>query len=89
MYAKIARLHLAPEKFRAIPHKPVVCPWPVEGAAAEVPVLLKGYLRLGAWVCGPPAWDPEFNTADLLVLLPLERVEARYARHFLRDQRNG
>jgi len=50
--------------------------------APQIPPLLKGYLRLGAWVGGEPAWDPDFNTADLLVLLPLSRLDARYARHY-------
>jgi len=31
----------------------------------------------------------EFNTADLLVLLSLERLEARYARHFGLAAENG
>jgi putative hemolysin len=42
------------------------------------------YLRSGAHVCGEPAWDPGFNTADLfLLLLPMSRIDARYARHFV------
>lgn len=36
----------------------------------------------GAYVCGAPAWDPDFNTADLLMLLPMSRLPPRYARHF-------
>jgi putative hemolysin len=48
----------------------------------QIPPLLKGYLRVGAWVGGEPAWDPDFNTADLFVLLPLSRLGARYARHY-------
>jgi putative hemolysin len=83
VYEAVARDHLAPEGFRAIPLSPVRCAGTDDAAKPEIPALLKGYLRLGAWICGPPAWDPEFNTADLLVILPLERVEARYARHFL------
>lgn len=51
-------------------------------ASAELPPLLKGYLRLGAQVCGEPAWDPDFRTADFLVWLPLARLQPRYARHF-------
>lgn len=50
---------------------------------AETPPLIKGYLRAGAWICGEPAWDPDFNTADLPVLLPMSKVDARYAKHFL------
>ena len=55
----------------------------IERAAnAVLPPLIKGYLRLGARVCGEPAWDPDFNTADFLVWLPLDKLEPRYARHF-------
>jgi putative hemolysin len=49
-----------------------------------VPPLIKGYLRVGAWVCGEPAWDPDFNTADLLLLLPMSRMNPRYLRHFVK-----
>ncbi len=41
------------------------------------PPLLRGYLCSGAWVCGEAAWDPEFNCADLFLLLPLARLEGR------------
>jgi putative hemolysin len=47
-----------------------------------MPPLIKGYLRLGARICGEPAWDPDFNTADFLVWLALDNLETRYARHF-------
>jgi putative hemolysin len=51
-------------------------------ACSGMPPLIKGYLRLGARVCGEPAWDPDFNTADFLMWLALENLEPRYARHF-------
>ncbi len=47
-----------------------------------MPPLIKGYLRLGARICGEPAWDPDFNTADFLMWLSLEQLKPRYARHF-------
>jgi putative hemolysin len=47
-----------------------------------MPPLIKGYLRLGARVCGEPAWDPDFNTADFLIWLSLDHLHPRYARHF-------
>jgi putative hemolysin len=47
-----------------------------------MPPLIKGYLRLGAKVCGEPAWDPAFHTADFLIWLSLENLQPRYARHF-------
>jgi putative hemolysin len=82
--------HLAPPALRVRPRRP----WLAEPAARRVtpspdarrlpvPPLLRGYLRLGAWVCGEPAYDPDFNVADLYVLLSLDRVDPRYLRHFL------
>ena len=61
---------------------------PTDGQAAPLPPLLKGYLRSGALVCGEPCWDPDFDCADLLVYLSLDRLVARYARRFLPSQ-NG
>ncbi|WP_404194651.1 GNAT family N-acetyltransferase [Streptomyces tauricus] len=76
--------HLAPEEYRVRP----LLPWNSEGVArgagrAELPPLLRGYLRLGAWVCAEPAHDPDFGVADLYVLLSMRRVNPRYLRHFL------
>ncbi|MGI5214560.1 GNAT family N-acetyltransferase [Plantactinospora sp. CA-290183] len=56
---------------------------PVRRPRVPMPALLRGYLRLGAWVCGEPAYDPAFASADLYVLLSLDRMPARYRRHFL------
>jgi len=47
-----------------------------------IPPLIRGYLRLGARVCGEPNWDPDFNTADFLMLMDLQQIDPRYARHF-------
>ncbi|MDM9561606.1 MULTISPECIES: GNAT family N-acetyltransferase [Bordetella] len=49
---------------------------------ARVPPLIKGYLKLGARICGEPAWDPDFNAADFPVLLDMVRMDERYRRHF-------
>jgi putative hemolysin len=50
---------------------------------AEPPPLIKGYLRCGARVLGAPAWDPDFNTADLPLLTRTADLPSRYRRHFL------
>lgn len=80
---RVRTKYQAPEEFRVRP----LLPWePAEGTPAvrtELPALLRGYLRLGAWVCGPPAHDPEFGVADMYVLLSMRRVDSRYLRHFL------
>ncbi|MEU8260183.1 GNAT family N-acyltransferase [Micromonospora sp. NPDC048999] len=56
---------------------------PAAERRALVPPLLRGYLRLGAWVCGEPAYDPDFGCADFYVLFSLDRMNPRYLRHFL------
>ncbi len=50
--------------------------------AIEPPALIKGYLRLGAKVLGAPAWDPDFNTADLPMMMRIADLPARYRKHF-------
>ena len=73
--------NLAPERYRVTPHRP----WQ-PGPAPErtvLPPLLRGYLRLGAWVAGPPAHDQDFGVADFFVLLGMERIDQRYLRYFL------
>lgn len=49
---------------------------------ARIPPLIKGYLNLGAVICGAPAWDPDFNTADFPILLDLHYMDERYKKHF-------
>lgn len=77
----------APLEYRVFPR----CPLPLErlrsNSPPEVPALIKGYLRAGAYVCGEPAWDPDFNTADLLLLLPMTGIDSRYSRHFVERPR--
>lgn len=56
--------------------------------ACDIPPLLKAYLRLGAWVCGEPCWDEDFNVMDVFILLPIERLQWRYERHFMTTRRS-
>lgn len=83
VYRALRDRHLAPVEYQVHPRRPLPELDADEDASGEAPPLVKGYLRCGAWVCGDPAWDPEFNTADLFMLLPMSRISARYARHFL------
>lgn len=79
--------HLSPPALRVTPRQPYAL-GPVTDTdratlLAAVPPLLRGYLRLGAWVCGEPAHDTDFGVADFLILLSLDRVDPRYLKHFL------
>ncbi|HSD44918.1 MAG TPA: GNAT family N-acyltransferase [Burkholderiales bacterium] len=89
VYRLIAERHLAPPEYRMFPRLRLPLEQLGSGAVAEAPPLVKGYLRLGAYVCGEPAWDPDFNTADLLIFLPMARLKARYARHYWGDAAIG
>lgn len=83
----LMQTNLAPPEYRVTPHTP----FPLHDRDAvdksQVPPLLKGYMRSGAWVCGEPAWDADFHSADLFLLLPLEELGERYARHYLKEAR--
>jgi putative hemolysin len=85
LYRQLSATSIAPPEYRVFPHNPLPLRDTDSITSVAVPPLIKGYLRLGAYVCGAPAWDPDFNTADLLVLLPIARIDERYARHFLGD----
>jgi putative hemolysin len=83
LYNQLKNEHLAPLEYHVFPRHPL----PLERLRGDLethtPPLIKGYLRAGAWICGDPAWDPDFNTADLPILLPMNRLQDRYARHYV------
>lgn len=56
---------------------------PRPGSVPDAPPLIKGYLRCGARVLGPPAFDAAFNTADLPMMLRVTELSPRYRRHFM------
>ena len=84
IWRQLSRKHLASIEYHVRPRLPL----PMEGfndqLEVDPPALIKGYLRLGARVLGPPAWDPDFNTADLPMMMRTEDLPVRYRRHFLR-----
>ncbi len=84
LFSQIDPAHMAPAEYRTFPLHGLPFDRLANGQPALVPPLIKGYLRVGAWVCGEPAWDPDFNTADLLLLLPMSRMNPRYMRHFVK-----
>lgn len=82
--------HYAPDKYRVWPLPSCQMDIREEDCAEvdgreilrKIPPILRGYLRAGVIVCGPPAYDVEFGTADLFVLLEMEKMAGRYMQHY-------
>jgi len=51
-------------------------------ALKALPPLIKGYLRLGAYVGDGAVVDHQFGTTDVLIILPVEAIDTRYFGHF-------
>lgn len=82
VWAAVSQRYLAPQEYRVRPHRPWRPAGQAPPARTVLPALLRGYLRLGSWVCGEQAHDPDFRTADLYVLLDLDRADHRYLDRF-------
>lgn len=74
--------YLCQQNLRAEPKTPLPPLELPDNLTAELPPLLKAYMRLGAKICGEPCWDPDFGVADVFILLKRDELCPRYARHF-------
>src|SRR6201991_723383 len=81
----VRRRHAAPAQYTVYPYRPVT----VDGRGLDdidppgrvsVPPLMRGYLRLGAQVCGEPAHDPDFGVGDFPALLDKRNADVRYLK---------
>lgn len=87
--------HLAPAdlRARARAHVPMdrLPPASYDPRAAQraLPPLLKGYLRVGAMIGDGAYVDEQFNTVDVFVVMPVERITRRYLDRFTCGQRSG
>jgi len=73
------------EKFRVEPRKEKICDSEdvsENSKAAELPMLFKMYLKIGAKVCGLPTIDREFGTIDFFVIFDVTTLTAKYRRMF-------
>ncbi|MEY3612610.1 MAG: hypothetical protein RJB14_2332 [Pseudomonadota bacterium] len=82
IWHQLRQSHLADIQFHVRPRLPLPVEELDQGLKIEPPALIKGYLRLGAKVLGAPAWDPDFNTADLPMMMRTADLPSRYRKHF-------
>ncbi len=83
IWRQVREKHMAPIEFHVRPRLPLPIEELDDSLTVEPPALIKGYLRLGAKVLGAPAWDPDFNTADLPMMMRIADLPPRYRKHFL------
>ncbi len=83
IWRQVRETHLASIEYHVRPRLPLPVDRLDDSLAVEPPALIKGYLRLGAKVLGAPAWDPDFNAADLPMMMRIQDMPARYRKHFL------
>jgi putative hemolysin len=86
--------HLAPPELRAraLPHRYVdmhklqADGFDHKAALDSLPPLIKGYLRLGAFVGEGAVVDEQFHTTDVCIIVKTDWVTGRYYRHYTRDE---
>ena len=91
------RTHLAPPALRprALPHRMVemqrLPPERVDTrrAFAQLPPLVKGYLRLGGYIGDGAVIDHAFNTTDVAIVVKSELITDKYYRHYERRLRDA
>lgn len=82
--------HLAPEpwRVRAVPSRYVdmnrlpAGEIDVKTALRALPPLVKGYLRLGAWIADGAVIDTQFGTTDVMIILPVSGISHRYINYY-------
>lgn len=90
IYSYLRKRYFSPETFRV--HPLASCRMPVSdgvmnetderAVSRKLSPILKGYLRAGAMICGAPALDEAFGTADVFVLLEMQKLATRYKQHY-------
>ncbi len=54
-------------------------------ALRALPPLVKGYLRLGAFIGDGAVVDPQFGTTDILIIMPVSELNTRYVNYYGAD----
>ncbi len=82
VWRQMQEKHLASPELQVRAHLPLPVDQLNSNLDVAPPALIKGYLRQGAKVLGAPAWDPDFNTADLPLLIHVKDAPSRFLKYF-------
>ena len=58
----------------------------IKKAKRLIPPLVKGYLRVGAFIGDGAVLDTQFGTTDIVIVLKTEQVTRRYRSHYELDK---
>ncbi len=83
LWHSLRMTHLVEPQRRVRPWRPLALRKSDKSGPVEVPPLIKGYLRCGGRLLGPPAYDAAFNTADFPMMLRLSDLPSSYRKRFL------
>jgi putative hemolysin len=75
------RAHALPERYVEMNRMSKETIDPKEALRA-LPPLIKGYLRIGAYIGDGAVVDHEFGTTDVLIVVPVSAIKKRYVEHF-------
>lgn len=97
MLSYLHHSHLAPEELRprALPeHYVDIGGVPREAidpraVLAELPPLIKGYLRVGGFIGDGAFVDRQFNTTDVCIIVKTDMVTQKYLRHYQKQAGQG
>jgi putative hemolysin len=83
-YADLCRKHLVEPQYRTRPLPTYDCSLTqLAEEPVQIPKLLRAYIALGGKICGPPAFDRQFKTIDVLTFLDMEAMPAAAKERFL------
>lgn len=90
LFAFLKEKHFAPKQFMVYPLKDKtyhftkdIKNYSQKEIVKLLPSLIRGYLKMGAAVCGMPAWDQEFGTADFFMMLDTKLINNNYRERFV------
>ena len=75
------RISAVPERYERMDRLPADAVDP-RTALRALPPLIKGYLRLGAFVADGAVVDHQFGTTDVMIILPVSGISTRYINYY-------